>query len=125
MLNGATRTVNDTDAIRVDATETAVNPEYRCGATTIHGASAAWFVSSAEWVLAATTPCGRHADQANADYVTNICEVDVSRMDQTRRDPFRVRRFLQAVARNVATEASITTLVADVDEPGALARSTA
>lgn len=65
------------------------------------------------------------AAQANADYVTNICEVDVSRMDETRRDPFRVRRFLQAVARNVATEVSITTLVADVDEHGTLARSTA
>jgi hypothetical protein len=44
MQNGVPRTVNDTEAIRVDATETAVNPEYRCGATTIRVASARWVV---------------------------------------------------------------------------------
>jgi hypothetical protein len=36
----AARTVNDTARSRVDETEVVANPGYRCGATTIHVASA-------------------------------------------------------------------------------------
>lgn len=63
--------------------------------------------------------------QANRDYLANVRDVDVSRVGAAIRDPLRVGRFLQSLARNVATEAGIALLCRDAgspDEP--LARST-
>ena len=66
--------------------------------------------------------------QAGDDYLTNICEVDLPRLEGAhpgpRRDPQRLRRLLAAVARNVATEAGPSRLAADADPDQALARST-
>jgi uncharacterized protein len=47
------------------------------------------------------------------DYLEEICRTDVGTVDGGRRDPERVRRLLRSVARNVATHASLTTLVND------------
>lgn len=47
------------------------------------------------------------------DYLEEICRTDVGAVDGGRRDPERVRRLLRSVARNVATHASLTTLVND------------
>jgi uncharacterized protein len=51
------------------------------------------------------------------DYLEEICRTDVATVDGGRRDPERVRRLLRSVARNVATHASLTTLVNDTAGP--------
>jgi uncharacterized protein len=51
-------------------------------------------------------------------YLDEIRRVDISRVDGTRRDPNRVGRLLQSLARNVATPAAITTLARDTAEIG-------
>ncbi len=63
--------------------------------------------------------------QANRDYLANVRDVDVSRVGAATRDPRRVGRFLQSLARNVATEASLSLLCRDAGEPDEpLARTT-
>jgi len=59
---------------------------------------------------------GRTVDEAKdyvSDYMQLIAEVDVSTVAEVRRDPLRVSRLLASIARNVATEASLTTLSKD------------
>ena len=61
-----------------------------------------------------------NAARATRDYLTQIAQVDVGRVVGTWRDPERVSRLLRSLARNVATEVSMTTLVADTggnDDP--------
>ena len=59
----------------------------------------------------------RAAMVANRDYLEDVCRVDLERVDGVRRDPPRVRRFLQSVARNVATCASLATITRDANGP--------
>jgi len=47
-------------------------------------------------------------------YLDLLVEVDVSRVGDRRRDPGKVRRLLQSLARNTATEAPVATLARDV-----------
>ena len=59
------------------------------------------------------------------DYLDQIRRVDLERVDGVRRDPQKVGALLQSLARNVATEASISTLSTDAGGPeGALSRHT-
>jgi predicted AAA+ superfamily ATPase len=65
------------------------------------------------------------AAQSNIDYLNNIAEIDISRVDGTRRNPALVRRLLHALARNVAMEQKVARLAAEVEgEDGTIARST-
>jgi predicted AAA+ superfamily ATPase len=48
------------------------------------------------------------------DYVSLIAEVDLSRVSEKRRDPYKVTRLLQSLARNISTEAAVTTLSKDI-----------
>jgi len=48
-----------------------------------------------------------------SDYVSLIAEVDLSRVSSRRRDPYKVTRLLQSLARNLSTEATITALQKD------------
>jgi predicted AAA+ superfamily ATPase len=65
------------------------------------------------------------AATANQDYLRSIAEVDISRVDGSRRDPALVQRLLQALARNVAMEQKVARLAAEVEgQTGAIARST-
>lgn len=50
---------------------------------------------------------------AVGDYLDEIRRTDISRVDETDRDPERVGRLLASLARNVATSAAITKLAAD------------
>jgi len=50
---------------------------------------------------------------AARDYLEEIRRTDVVRVDGVHRDPERIGRLLRALARNVATEASATTLAED------------
>jgi predicted AAA+ superfamily ATPase len=47
------------------------------------------------------------------DYVSLIAEVDLSRVSEKRRDPYKVMRLLQSLARNISTEAAVTALMKD------------
>ncbi|WP_420613100.1 ATP-binding protein [Candidatus Spongiisocius sp.] len=53
-------------------------------------------------------------------YLDEISRTDVSRVDGVARNPAGVRRLLQSLARNIASEASFATLAADTsgDDPG-------
>ncbi len=67
----------------------------------------------------------RGADPAAArrvlrGYLDEISRTDVSRVDGVTRNPAGVRRLLESLARNIATEASFATLATDTagDDPG-------
>lgn len=47
------------------------------------------------------------------DYLDDLCRVDASRVDGVERDPIRMRRLISALARGVATPASLKTLRMD------------
>ena len=50
---------------------------------------------------------------ANEDYLAEICRVDISRAGGVNRDPEKVARFLQSLARNTSTAASAATMARD------------
>lgn len=65
------------------------------------------------------------AARANRDYLTNIAEVDIRRIDPARNDPGRALRLLRALARNTALDHKVARLVAEADgEQPPLARTT-
>jgi len=47
------------------------------------------------------------------DYIALVAEVDISRFGGKRREPQKVRRLMQSLARNISTEASVTSLAKD------------
>lgn len=76
------------------------------------------------WPLNLNIPIDAAA-QANVDYLRTIAEVDISRIDNTRRNHALVQRLLQALARNVGMEQKVASLAAEVEgEDGNIARST-
>jgi len=48
-------------------------------------------------------------------YIDNICENDVSTVDGIKKEPNRVRALLKSYARNIATSASNTTVLKDIN----------
>jgi hypothetical protein len=48
-----------------------------------------------------------------ADYLDEISRTDINQVDGVRRDPLRVRRLIESLARSVATYVSMSTLAAD------------
>jgi uncharacterized protein len=76
------------------------------------------------WPAQQLTSIG-NAALAAKDYLQQVRDVDVNRVGATRRDPIKVRRLLVALARNVSTEVSLSTLAADAGGPdGEPARNT-
>jgi len=57
-------------------------------------------------------------------YVDDICRVDVSAVDGVRRNPERVLRLMQSLARNVANPVSITKLAGETEGQTPLDRTT-
>ena len=55
----------------------------------------------------------RQALQRARDYMEEITRVDINRLDGGRRDPFKVARVTQSLARNVATPVATRSLAAD------------
>jgi predicted AAA+ superfamily ATPase len=47
------------------------------------------------------------------DYISLIAEVDLSHVSGKRRDPYKVMRLLQSLARNISTEVTLTALSKD------------
>ena len=52
--------------------------------------------------------------RANQDYLKEIQRVDILQASEKSRDPVKMGRLLQSLARNVATPAQISTLVSDI-----------
>ncbi len=50
------------------------------------------------------------------NYLQNICEIDVSAIDNVKRDSKKVDRFIKSYARNISTLASNTTIIKDIKE---------
>lgn len=48
------------------------------------------------------------------NYIKNICETDASKIDGHKKDPKKVKKILEAYARNISTIASKKTLLSDV-----------
>lgn len=48
-----------------------------------------------------------------SDYVSFIAEVDLSKVSEKRRDPYKVMRLLQSISRNISTEVTLTALAKD------------
>jgi predicted AAA+ superfamily ATPase len=48
------------------------------------------------------------------DYIALTAEIDISRIDGVKRDPAKVRKLLQSYARNIATQAAISSITEDV-----------
>lgn len=55
------------------------------------------------------------AAAANRDYLRTIAEVDLPRLAGQRRDPVRITRFIQALARNTAMEHVVARLAAEAN----------
>lgn len=58
-------------------------------------------------------------------YLEELCRTDISAVDATPRDPVGVNRLLASLARNVATEASVSKLAADTGGERPVNRTTA
>ena len=56
---------------------------------------------------------GREALRFMQDYILLLAEIDVSRVSGKKRDPRKVMRLLQSLARNISTEASVSSLAKD------------
>jgi len=56
----------------------------------------------------------KNALKMNSGYVDLLCEVDMSRISEIKRDPFKVRSLLRSIARNTATLVDNKTLEQDV-----------
>lgn len=58
-------------------------------------------------------------------YIDNICQIDVSAIDNVKRDPTKVRNILRSYARNVSTLASKQKMVRDIStEVGKVGKTT-
>ena len=66
----------------------------------------------------------KQAMRANRDYLSEVQRVDIQQAGDKRRDPVKVGRLLQSLARNVATPATIATLARDVRGTGAAFKAT-
>jgi len=56
---------------------------------------------------------GREALRFMKDYISLVVEIDISRFGDKKRDPQKVMRLMQSLARNISTEASVTSLAKD------------
>jgi hypothetical protein len=57
---------------------------------------------------------GKAALRFMQDYITLIAEVDISRFGGKKRDPQKLKRFMQSLARNISTEAAFSSLAKDI-----------
>lgn len=74
-----------------------------------------------QWIVSGGWPAMVGKTEADArrmarDYLDQVSRIDLERVDGVRRDPRKVAALLQSLARNSATEVSVTTLSADAGE---------
>ena len=58
------------------------------------------------------------AVDVNRAYVELLCQVDMSRVSDRKRDPVKVRKLLRSLARNTATLVDVSTLRKDIEQTG-------
>ena len=87
--------------------------EQRAGQSSISISSLAELICAGGWPgnISKSTQA---AMRANRGYMDDICRVDISRVSEARRDPFKVERLVRSLARNVATPVALSRLAADV-----------
>lgn len=92
------------------------------GVEEVSGASSVSVEKYAELICAGGWPApiarGRLDAGVSRDYLTALCESDVSEAMGSKLDPDRTRALLRSLARNSAQEASLATLIADVRDVG-------
>ncbi len=67
----------------------------------------------------------QEAQRAMRSYLSEIARADIQRVDGVKRNPTRITRIIRSFARNVATQASITTIATDAGgSDGPLERKT-
>ena len=69
------------------------------------------------WPALQGLPVGA-AQRALRSYLDDVARVDVTRVDDVRREPARVARVIRSLARNVATEVSAAKLAVDASSDG-------
>ena len=89
--------------------------EQRATRSELSIASVAELICAGGWPGNAGKPL-RSALRMNRGYLDEIRRLDVSRVSDRRRDPVKVARLLQSLARNVATPVAISKLAADVGD---------
>lgn len=67
------------------------------------------------WPAAVKQKNERIALQTARNYVTELVEQDIQRVDGSEKNPARVRLVLRSLARNICTMAAITTIKADIE----------
>ena len=92
------------------------------GQREVEGASSVSIEEYAELICAGGWPApiaqGVRDFGIAADYLDALCESDISEASGSTRDPTRARALLRSISRNSAQEASIATLLADVEDVG-------
>ncbi|MDR3215995.1 MAG: DUF4143 domain-containing protein [Clostridiaceae bacterium] len=74
----------------------------------------AFVLARGGWPDAVTVKDNRRALNQVYDYVEAVINTDVSKVDEVQRDPERVRALMRSLARNISTQANISTLRADL-----------
>jgi predicted AAA+ superfamily ATPase len=72
------------------------------------------FICRGGWPASAALDLNE-AIEANMDYVEELIHADISKLDEVRRSPDKVRLSLEAIARNVSTPVSNRTLLLDMN----------
>lgn len=55
------------------------------------------------------------AEKRAMDYVDAVINLDISRVDNVEKDPVKVKALMRSIARNVSTEATMSTLIKDME----------
>jgi predicted AAA+ superfamily ATPase len=84
----------------------------RCGDPGLTVPQLAELITIGGWPAQQERPV-KAAARAARDYLEQVRQVDISRVDDRSRDPVRVGALLRSLARNVATEVSQATLASD------------
>lgn len=58
------------------------------------------------------------------DYLESVVKIDMSDVDGVKRDPEKVRRLLESLARNICSTVATSTITADIASSGTMARKT-
>ncbi len=85
----------------------------RCESRDLAIGELAELVCAGGWPGHLEIPTG-DAIRVNQNYIDDICRMDLEKIDGVRREPDRILRLLQSLARNIATNATVATIVRDV-----------
>lgn len=85
------------------------------GTNTVTIEQMAFLLCRGGWPAAVKQPSERIALQTARNYVREVAEQDIQRVDGSEKNPDRVQLVLQSLARNISTMANLQTIKADID----------